>query len=258
VALIKNKTWTLVPPQPGRNVIDCKWVFKVKQRPDGSIERHKVGLVTKGFKQCLGINYDDTFSHVVKSTTIRLILSLAMSQGWTLHQLDVQNAFLHGILEEEVFMKQPPGFVSDEFPSYHCKLDKALYGLKQAPCVWYSRLSDKLQSLGFLPSKADISLFHYHKGSITMFLLVYVDDIIIAISSSHAVDALLQDLKSDFAPKDMDSLHYFLVIEVTLTADGICLSHSRYTFDLLKRVGMISCKGCPLYCCDVPPLSKDG
>jgi hypothetical protein len=115
-----------------------------------------------------------------------------------------------------------------------------------------------LQSLGFLPSKADISLFHYHKGSITMFLLVYADDIIIAISSSHAVDALLQDLKSDFAPKDMDSLHYFLVIEVTLIADGICLSHSRYTSDLLKRVGMISCKGRPLHCCDVPPLSKDG
>jgi hypothetical protein len=102
-----------------------------------------------------------------------------------------------------------------------------------------------LQSLGFLPSKADISLFHYHKGSITMFLLVYVDDIIVAISSSHAVDALLQDLKTDFASKDMDSLHYFLGIEVTPTADGICLSHSKYTSDLLKHVSMISYKGAP-------------
>jgi hypothetical protein len=97
--------------------------------------------------------------------------------------------FLHGILEEEVFMKQPPGFVDPEFPSYHCKLDKTLYGLKQAPQVWYSRLSDKLQSLGFLPSKADISLFHYHHGLVTMFLLVYVDDIIIASSSSTVVDS---------------------------------------------------------------------
>jgi hypothetical protein len=88
-ALMKNKTWTLVPPQPGRNVIDCKWVFKVKQRPDGSIERHKARLVAKGFKQCLDIDYDDTFSPVVRPTTIRLILSLAVSQGWTLHQLDV-------------------------------------------------------------------------------------------------------------------------------------------------------------------------
>jgi hypothetical protein len=99
-------------------------VFKVKQRGDGSIERHKARLVTKGFKQCLGINYDNTFSPVEKPATIRLILSLAVSQGWTLHQLDVQ--FLYGILEEEVFMKQPPGFVSAEFPSYHCKLDKAV------------------------------------------------------------------------------------------------------------------------------------
>jgi hypothetical protein len=123
-ALMKNKTWKLPPPQLGWNVIDCKWVFKVKQRGDGSIERHKARLVTKGFKQCLGINYDNTFSPVEKPATIRLILSLAVSQGWTLHQLDVQ--FLYGILEEEVFMKQPPGFVSAEFPSYHCKLDKAV------------------------------------------------------------------------------------------------------------------------------------
>jgi hypothetical protein len=142
-------------------------------------------------------------------------------------------------------MKQPPRFVSDEFPSYHCKLDKALYGLKQAPRAWYSRLSDKLWSLGFLPSKANISLFHYHKGSITMFLLVYVDDIIIASSSSHVVDALLQDMKTDFALKDMGLLHYFLGVEVTPTANGICLSQSKYMSDLLKRAGIISSKGVP-------------
>jgi hypothetical protein len=143
-ALMKNKTWRLVPPQPGQNLIDCKWVYKIKHKADGSVDRHKARLVAKGFKQRLGIDYDDTFSPVVKPATIRIILSLAISQGWDLHQLDVKNAFLHGILEEEVYMKQPPGFVSSEFPSYHCKLDRALYGLKQAPHVWYSRLSDKL------------------------------------------------------------------------------------------------------------------
>jgi hypothetical protein len=179
-ALMKNKTWRLVPPQPGRNLIDCKWFYKIKHKADGSVDRHKARLVAKGFKQRLGIDYDDTFSPVVKPATIRIILSLAISQGWDLCQLDVKNVFLHGILEEEVYMKQPPGFVSSEFPSYHCKLDRALYGLKQAPRAWYSRLSDKLQSLGFLPSKTDISLFHFSKGQITVFLLVYVDDIIIA------------------------------------------------------------------------------
>jgi hypothetical protein len=105
--------------------------------------------------------------------------------------LDVQNAFLYGVLEEEVYMKQPSGFENSEFPLYHCKLDKALYGLKHAPRAWYSRLSDKLQSLGFSPSRVDISLFHYSKGSVTMFLLVYVDDIIIASSSSSATSELL-------------------------------------------------------------------
>jgi hypothetical protein len=95
--------------------------------------------------------------------------------------------FLHRILEEEVYMKQPLGFIDSNCPSYHCKLDKALYGLKQARRAWYSRLSEKLQSLGFSPSKADISLFHHSKSSVTMHLLVYVDDIIIASSSSSAL-----------------------------------------------------------------------
>jgi hypothetical protein len=244
-ALMKNHTWRLVPPQPGRNLIECKWVYKIKHKADGSVDRHKARLVAKGFKQRLGIDYDDTFSPVVKPATIRLILSLAVSQGWVLRQLDVQNAFLHGILEEEVYMKQPPGFVNSAFLSYHCKLDKALYGLKQAPRAWYSRLSDKLQSIGFTPSKADISLFFYRKGKITIFLLVYVDDIIVASSSGTAVDALLRDLKDDFAVKDLGDLHYFLGIEVSQVSDGICLSQSKYTSDLLQRADMSSCKAAP-------------
>jgi hypothetical protein len=134
-ALMKNKTWTFVKPQPDRNVIDCKWVFKLKHQDDGSVERHKERLVAKGFKQHLGINYDDTFSPMVKHGTIRLVLSFVVSQGWSLHQLDVKNAFLHVILKEEMFMKLPLGFVDPDFSSYHCKLDKVLYGFKQAPCA---------------------------------------------------------------------------------------------------------------------------
>jgi hypothetical protein len=142
-ALMKNKTWHLVPPRKGTNIIDCKWVYKIKRKADGSLDRYKACLVAKGFKQ----RYEDTFSPVVKASTIRLILSVAVSRGWSLRQLDVQNAILHGLLEEEVYMKQPPGYEDKSVPGYVCRLDKALYGLKQAPRAWYSRLSMKLQDL---------------------------------------------------------------------------------------------------------------
>jgi hypothetical protein len=115
-ALLRNKTWTLVPPASDHNVIDYKWVFKLKYKADGSMDHHKARLVAKGYKQRLGIDYDDTFSLVVNPATIRLVLSLTVSHGWVLHQLDVQNVFLHGILEEEVYMKQPPGFVDSNLP----------------------------------------------------------------------------------------------------------------------------------------------
>ena len=223
-ALHKNKTWRLVPPKQGKNIIDCKWVYKVKRKADGSIDRHKARLVAKGFKQRYGIDYEDTFSPVVKAATIRLILSIAVSNGWSLRQLDVQNAFLHGVLEEEVYMKQPPGYQDELHPNYVCKLDKALYGLKQAPRAWYHRLSMKLQTLGFKPSKGDTSLFYFKKGNLVMYILVYVDDIIVASSSPEGTRALLQDLKSEFALKDLGELHYFLGIEVSKVKDGIILS----------------------------------
>jgi hypothetical protein len=132
--------------------------------------------VAKGFKQCYGNDYEDTFSPVAKSTIIKTILSIAISKGWHLRQLDVQNAFLHGNLEEDVYMRKPLGYEDKQAPNYVCKLDKALYGLKQAPHAWYLCLSTKLCALGFTPSKVDTSLFYFHKDSITMFVLVYVDD----------------------------------------------------------------------------------
>jgi histone deacetylase 1/2 len=161
-----------------------------------------------------------------------------VSKDWCLRQLDVQNAFLHGVLEEEVYMNQPPGYVDDKHPNYVCKLDKALYGLKQAPRAWYAKLCGKLQALGFTSSKADTSLFYYNKGKHTIFVLVYVDDIIVASSSQEAVNALLSDPQQEFALKDLGNLHYFLGIEVKRGKDGLLMTQERYANEVLKRSGM--------------------
>ncbi|XP_066396527.1 uncharacterized protein [Miscanthus floridulus] len=241
-ALINNKTWHLVPPKRGINVIDCKWVYKVKRKSDGSLDRYKARLVAKGFRQRYGIDYEDTFSPVVKPATIRTILSIAVSRGWSLRQLDVQNAFLHGYLEEDVYMKQPPGYEEKSKNGYICKLDKALYGLKQAPRAWYSRLSNKLCQLGFKASKADTSLFYCHKGSVTIYILIYVDDIIVASSTQEATACLLQDLRKEFALKDLGDLHFFLGIEVKKINNGILLTQGKYAKDVLQHANMMECK----------------
>jgi hypothetical protein len=132
-ALHRNNTWDLVSRSSAPNLVGCKWVFRIKRNPDGSIGCYKARLVAKGFHQRPGCDYTETFSPVVKPVTIRIILTLAVRQGWSVRQLDVNNAFLQGTLKEEVFMVQPPGFVNKHFPDNVCRLKKALYGLKQAP-----------------------------------------------------------------------------------------------------------------------------
>lgn len=149
-ALIQNKTWHLVPAPARCNLIDSKWVFKLKHKADGTVDRYKARLVAKGFKQRYGVDYDETFSPVVKHTAIRLVLSIAISRGWCLRQLDVKNAFLHGILEEDVFMRQPPRYVDSQLPHFVCKLDKSIYGLKQLPRLHEHGILGLAPSFGLL------------------------------------------------------------------------------------------------------------
>jgi histone deacetylase 1/2 len=193
-ALIRNGTWKLIPPRSRVNIIDSKWVFKVKRHANGTIEWYKARLVAKGFKQHYGLDYEDSFSPVVKPATVRLLLSLAVTRGWFIRQLDIENAFLNGVLEEEVFMRQPPGFEDSERPHHLCRLIKALYGLKQAPRAWHARLATVLRQHGFLDSTADMSLFILQWSDVTIYFMVYVDDIIVISSSSQAIDHLLLGL----------------------------------------------------------------
>ena len=158
-ALHRNQTWDLVEQPSEVNLIGCKWVYKLKHKPDGSIERYKARLVAKGYNQTHGLDYFETFSPVVKAATIRIILTMALSFQWEIRQLDVHNAFLNGELEEQVYMSQPPGYLDTTFPTKVCRLKKALYGLKQAPRAWFQRLSSALIQWGFSNSRTDSSMF---------------------------------------------------------------------------------------------------
>lgn len=241
-ALHHNKTWVLVPRPRGVNIVGSKWIFKTKHRPDGSVDKYKARLVARGFTQQLGIDYGDTFSPVVKPATVRLVLALAVSHGWSLRQIDVSNAFLHGYLSEDVYMQQPPGFEDARYPSHVCKLQRALYGLKQSPRAWYARLSARLLELGFVSSKADTSLFFFRHRDIQIYMLVYVDDIVIAGSSPRAVDGLVHSLAASFPIKDLGPLEYFLGLEASYNSGGMTLTQRKYALDLLHRVSMENCK----------------
>jgi len=182
-ALLQNHTWDLVPRPPRANVVTGKWIFKHKFQSDGSLERYKARWVLRGFTQRPGVDFDETFSPVVKPATVRTVLSLALSRTWPIHQLDVKNAFLLGNLSEVVYCQQPSGFEDPAHPDFVCLLKKSLYGLKQAPPAWYSRMASFLLSIGFVEAKSDTSLFIYRRESDTAYLLLYVNDIVLTASS---------------------------------------------------------------------------
>ena len=234
-ALLKNQTWSLVPPSSSQNTVGCKWVFRIKRLPDGTVDRYKARLVAKGFHQRPGIDYHETFSPVIKPATIRTVLAIAVSRGWQLRQLDVKNAFLNGFLAEDVFMTQPPGFVDPDHPTHVCKLHKSLYGLKQAPRAWFHRITGFLLSAGFHQSKADHSLFIFHYGSHTIYLLLYVDDIIVTGSSDGIVESFIRAIGRGFDIKDMGSLHYFLGLQVSSSPAGLHINQLKYAHDILKK-----------------------
>jgi hypothetical protein len=220
------------------------------------VDRFKARLVAKGFDQQCGIDYNETFSPVIKPFTIRVILCLAIHYNWSIRQLDISNAFLHGYLGETVFMEQPQGFVDKEYPHYVCKLQKSLYGLKQAPRAWFNCLSSFLLELGFTASLVDPSLFLHHFGSIRLFMLIYVDDIILTGTHPTTISSPIVRLQTEFPLKNLGSLGFFIGIQATCTASGLHLCQSKYISDLLHRVNMMGAKPSKSPCSSGAKLSK--
>jgi len=225
-ALQANGTWELVPRPPGALVISGKWIFKNKFHADGKLERRKTRWVVRGFSQRPGFDFDQTFSPVVKPATIRTVLHLAVARDWPVHQLDVKNAFLHGHLTEQVYCHQPAGFVDPQHPDAVCLLRKSLYGLKQAPRAWFPWFATHLQQLGFIPSKADNSLFVLRHGDDEAHLLLYIDDIVLAASTTALLHRIIDQLRLEFAMKDLGPVHFFLGIQVRRTPAGFFLSQA--------------------------------
>ena len=241
-ALVKNKTFSLVPRPPDANIIRSMWLYKHKTGADGEIKRHKSRLVANGKSQEAGLDYDETFSPVVKPVTIRSVLHLALLNNWEVHHLDVKNAFLHGKLDEKVYMHQPPGMADSARPHHVWKLEKAIYGLKQAPRAWNARFSGFVQKLGFQMSSSDNSLYVYDKGSERAYLLLYVDDILLTPSTQKLRQTITALLKQEFEMSDAGRLSYFLGIKVDSKNGGLFLSQSAYAKDILVRAKMQDCK----------------
>ena len=199
--------------------------------------------MAKGYTQTQGIDYGDTFAPVAKFNTVRVLISLAAKCDWEILQFDVKNAFLHGELEEEVYMQLPPGYQLTDKPNQACKLKKALYGLKQSPKAWFGRFTKVMRHLEYHHARGDHAMFikHSTSGAVTL-LLVYVDDILITGGNVAEICRLADALSGQFEMKELGQLRYFLDIEVTYSKDRISLSQHMYTLDLLQETGQLGCK----------------
>ena len=189
-------------------------MFAIKFTPDGSVARLKAHLVAKSYTRTYGVDYSDTFSSVAKLTFVRLFISLAASYDWDLHQLDIRNVFLHGDLQEEVYLEQPPGFVAQGKIGKVCRLRKSLYGLKQILHAWFGKFNQAVETFSMQKSKSDHSVFYKNSSSGIILLILYVDDIVITRSDSKGILSLKSFLHNQFHTRDLRMLKYFLGVKV--------------------------------------------
>lgn len=232
----KNKVWTLVPRPHDHGVIGTKWVFRNKNDESGVVTRNKAPLIAQGYNQQEGIDYNETYAPVVRLEAIRMLLAYACHKDFKLFQMDVKSAFLNGFIEKEVYVEQPPGFESHEFPNHVFKLRKALYGLKQAPRAWYERLSGFLIKNGFKRGKLDTTLFIKTIDDDMLLVQIYVDDIIFGSTNENLCKEFSKIMQEEFEMSMMGELSFFLGLQIKQTKEGTFINQSKYVKDLLKKV----------------------
>lgn len=242
-ALEQNKTWCLVDTIPaGRQPIGCKWVFRRKYNADGSIERYKARLVAKGYAQQYGVDYDETFAPVAKFVSIRAVLAIGAALNLEIHQFDVITAFLHGELEEDIYMIPPAGLSTS--PNVFCKLLKSLYGLKQSPRMWNKKLDDYLRDSGFQRLSSDYGVYLRRNDNELVIIAVYVDDLIALTDSIATMNKIKADFSKTFAMTDGGEIHHCLGIQVHRDRSRrfLSLNQERYIEHVLARFGMSACR----------------
>ncbi|KAL0283795.1 UNVERIFIED_CONTAM: Retrovirus-related Pol polyprotein from transposon RE1 [Sesamum angustifolium] len=235
-ALEKSNTWSLTSLPDGKRAIGSRWVYKLKLNPDGSVSRYKARLVAKGYTQIEGVDYTESFSPVAKNVTVRLFLSIAAAYSWPVHQLDINNAFLHGHLDEEVYMTPPEGYLVQ--PGMVCRLHKSLYGLKQASRQWNHEFTQTLGDFGFRQSAHDHCPFIKSTSTGFLGLLVYVDDILIMGPAEALIIEVKNYLNALFTIKDLGYAKYFLGLEIARSSDGMSVTQRKYINDIIIDTGM--------------------
>ncbi|RVW42809.1 Retrovirus-related Pol polyprotein from transposon TNT 1-94 [Vitis vinifera] len=239
-----NKVWELVPLPVGTKPIGCKWIFKTKRDSNGNVERYKARLVAKGFTQKEGIDFKETFSPVSTKDSFRIIMALVAHYDLELHQMDVKTAFLNGDIDETIYMVQPENFVSEDSKNMVCKLTKSIYGLKQASRQWYFKFHQIIVSYGFEANLMDECVYHKFSGSKYIFLVLYVDDILLATNDISILHDTKRFLSKHFEMKDLGDASFVLGIQIHRDRSrGILgLSQRTYIDKVLQRYGMQNSK----------------
>ncbi|GJV28593.1 putative ribonuclease H-like domain-containing protein [Tanacetum coccineum] len=248
---------TLVDLPHGKKAIGTKWVFRNKRDQRGIVVRNKASLVSQGYRQEEGVDYDEVFAPVARIEAIRLFLAFASYMDFTMYQMDVKSAFLYGTIEEEVYVNQPSGFVDPEFPNIVYKVEKALYGLHQAPRAWYETLSTYLLEIGFRRGTIDKTLFINKIKNDILLVQVYVDGIIFGSTKESLSTEFEQLMHKRFQMSSIGELTFFLGLQVEQRKDGIFLSQDKYVYDILKKFGFSNVKTTSTPMEIHKPLSQD-